>query len=288
MITFGQLQTRYLDLTKDASSTNTTRGQNRINEVNQSIISMEDWRFLDKDRTATSVASQQSYQLPADYGRLLGFWVVVGGVTYYPTEVNDIEYWQQLNSTSVLSDITTHFYIIEDAIYLYPKPSSTAVTIHLFYKQKAKQLSASDYTTGTISSTVGSKTVTGSGTTWTSAMAGRWIDISGRWYEISTASTTSITLVKYALDTVSGATYTLGELSPIPSEFHDLLLLGPVASFYDFKGDKNTYRLEYEKRLLMLSKRYKGGQKTNTQILRRVDRSRVSLSNPNNYPTGLS
>lgn len=288
MITFGQLQSRYLDLTKDSGSTNTTRGQNRINEVNQAIISMDDWRFLDKERTGTSVASQQSYQLPADLGRLMGFWVVVGGVTYYPTEVNDLEYWQNLNSTSVVSDITSHFYIIEDAIYLYPKPSSTGVTLHLFYKRKAKIMSASDYTTGTITSTVGSQTVTGSGTTWTSAMAGRYIDISGRFYEISTASTTSITLVKYALDAVSGDTYTLGEMSPIPSEFHDLLLLGSVASYYDFKGDKNTYRTEYEKRLLMFKNQYAGGQNTNTQVLRRADRNRVSLSNNNDYPQNLS
>lgn len=288
MITFGQLQSRYLDLTKDSSSTNTTRGQNRINEVNQAIISMKDWRFLDKERTVASVASQQSYQLPVDYGRLLGFWVVVGGVTYYPTEVNDMEYWQSLNSTSVSSNTTSHFYIIEDAIYLYPIPSSTAVTLHLFYKQKAKIMSASDYTTGTLSSTVNSRTVTGSGTTWTSAMAGRYIDIAGRFYEISTASSTSITLVKYALDTTSAATYTLGDISPIPSDFHDLLLLGSIASYYDFKGDKNTYRTEYEKRLLMLKNQYGGGQKTSTQVLRRVNRSRVSLNNPNDYPRNLS
>ena len=246
---------------------------------------MEDWRFLDKERTATSVASQQNYQLPADYGILHSIWTVVGGITYYPIEITDLEFWQNLNSTSVLSDISTYFTIIDDDIYLYPKPSSTAIAIHLFYKQNAQDMSASDYTTGTITSTVGSRTVTGSGTTWTSAMAGRWINIAGRWYEISVASTTSITLVKFALDTVSGATYTLGETSPIPQGFHDLILKGVVADYYDFKGDKNTYRTEYEKRLLMLIKQYGGGKKSSLQVLK--SRASGDFRNPNDYPVNL-
>lgn len=285
MLTYGQILSRYLNRTKDASSANSTRGNELINEVNQSIISMEDWRFLDKERTATSVASQQNYQLPADYGILHSIWTVVGGITYYPIEITDLEFWQNLNSTSVLSDISTYFTIIDDDIYLYPKPSSTAIAIHLFYKQNAQDMSASDYTTGTITSTVGSRTVTGSGTTWTSAMAGRWINIAGRWYEISVASTTSITLVKFALDTVSGATYTLGETSPIPQEFHDLILKGVVADYYDFKGDKNTYRTEYEKRLLMLIKQYGGGKKSSLQVLK--SRASGDFRNPNDYPVNL-
>lgn len=285
MLTYGQILSRYLNRTKDSSSANSTRGNELINEVNQSIISMEDWRFLDKERTATSVASQQNYQLPADYGILHSIWTVVGGITYYPIEITDLEFWQNLNSTSVLSDISTYFTIIDDDIYLYPKPSSTAIAIHLFYKQNAQDMSASDYTTGTITSTVGSRTVTGSGTTWTSAMAGRWINISGRWYEISVASTTSITLVKFALDTVSGATYTLGETSPIPQEFHDLILKGVVADYYDFKGDKNTYRTEYEKRLLMLIKQYGGGKKSSLQVLK--SRASGDFRNPNDYPVNL-
>ena len=285
MLTYGQILSRYLNRTKDSSSANSTRGNELINEVNQSIISMEDWRFLDKERTATSVASQQNYQLPADYGILHSIWTVVGGITYYPIEITDLEFWQNLNSTSVLSDISTYFTIIDDDIYLYPKPSSTAIAIHLFYKQNAQDMSASDYTTGTITSTVGSRTVTGSGTTWTSAMAGRWINISGRWYEISVASTTSITLVKFALDTVSGATYTLGETSPIPQEFHDLILKGVVADYYDFKADKNTYRTEYEKRLLMLIKQYGGGKKSSLQVLK--SRASGDFRNPNDYPVNL-
>ena len=288
-ITYGQLETRYLDLTKDDSTTNTTRAEERINEINNEILSLRDWYFMEKERTTASVADQQEYQLPVDYNRLLDTWVVVGGVTYYPEEITDTELWQYLNSTTVSSDITTQFIILDKYIYYYPIFSSTDATIHLFYRRKAKHLSADDYTTGTISTTAGSQTVTGSGTSWTSAMVGRHMQVDGYWYEISAVgTTTSITLAEPALVSVSGDTYTIGELSPIPEEFHDLLLKGSVAAYYDYKGDTNPYRAEYEKRLALFVQQYGSRKKTAKQVIRRNDRYRVGLRNPNDYPTGLS
>lgn len=69
------------------------------------------------------------------------------------------------------------------------------------------------YTTGTLSVNQGSTTVTGSGTTWTSAMIGRQIFISNRWYVIANVgSTTSITLATAFADAnVSGGTYRIAD-----------------------------------------------------------------------------
>lgn len=67
------------------------------------------------------------------------------------------------------------------------------------------------YTTGTVAATQDSATITGSGTTFTSAMVGRLIIIStdDNWYEISAyVSATEITLASnYTGATVSGKTY---------------------------------------------------------------------------------
>lgn len=288
MITFGQQKTRFHDIAKTDSSVTVddNRAERMINDVNQSIIGMEDWYFLEKERTTSFVADQNEYQLPADYGRMKAVWVDIDDTLYSLEEVVDLDYWQDLNSTSASSDITERFLILEDSIRLYPTPSSTSGTLHMVYRQKDKDMSADDYTTGTIAATAGSLTVTGSATSWTSAMAGRFIEINGRWYEIDSASATSITLVKYALDTVSGESYTIGEASAIPDEFHDLLWKGAVADFYDFKGEQNPWRRKYEQRLLMFIRRYGSGQKTTGQVLRRTGRSRSV--NPNDYPTGLS
>src|SRR4030065_2671537 len=106
MITFDELKSRYMDKTKDSSSTNETRGEELINEYQGRIIGLRNFGFMEKESTPASVASQQAYQLPVDSETILGFWVVVGGVTYYPEEVHDVEYWQQLNRTSVSADIT--------------------------------------------------------------------------------------------------------------------------------------------------------------------------------------
>lgn len=67
------------------------------------------------------------------------------------------------------------------------------------------------YSTGTVAVNKGSTTVTGTGTTWTTAMIGRQIFISNRWYVIAAVTPdTSITLAtNFADANVSGAAYVI-------------------------------------------------------------------------------
>lgn len=288
-LTFNETYDRVTDITNDSTTTGVARAKDLVNEVNQSITALRDWYFLNKERTATSVASQNNYQVPGDYGRLVSIWTVVGGVTYYPKQVFDMEYWQYLNSSAVTSDITTHFYIFENNIYLYPTPASTDISIHIFYRRKAIEMTQDDYSTGTISVSAGSTGITGSGTTFTSAMVGRYIQINGIYYEIASYTNgTSIDIVRPSIAAASGATFNLGEMSPIPSEFHDMIWKGAVADYYDFKGDSNPWRVNFEKRLALLISRYGGGQDTSGQVIRRSNRSTGEIRNPNDYPSGLS
>lgn len=84
------------------------------------------------------------------------------------------------------------------------------------FTQRSTRLSlAVPYTTGTVSVSAGGTAVTGSGTTFTSAMVGRFIRFAGEaeQYEITAfSSTTAITIETY-LGTVaqSGATYVISE-----------------------------------------------------------------------------
>jgi hypothetical protein len=81
--------------------------------------------------------------------------------------------------------------------------------------QKYRGSTNANYTTGTISVTNGSATVTGSGTSWstaTNAEAGEYIKLpDGKWYRIiSVGSNTSITIeLSYQGSTLSGQTYTI-------------------------------------------------------------------------------
>lgn len=71
------------------------------------------------------------------------------------------------------------------------------------------------YNTGTVSINDGDSTVTGSGTTFTSAMVGRYIYLDGRWYLISAfTSTTSIDIdTPYGGDNLAGSTYTIAAIN---------------------------------------------------------------------------
>lgn len=71
-------------------------------------------------------------------------------------------------------------------------------------------LGSNNYSTGSVSVTFGATTVTGSGTSWTSAMVGRNILLSGEWYPISSVNVGAQTLevgLAYGDTTLTNATY---------------------------------------------------------------------------------
>lgn len=80
-------------------------------------------------------------------------------------------------------------------------------------KKESVITTVAEYTTGTVTVTNGFATVTGSGTAFTSAMAGRKfaLSLSGPWYRITSRdSDTQLTLARvYQETTASGSTYTV-------------------------------------------------------------------------------
>lgn len=80
-----------------------------------------------------------------------------------------------------------------------------------FWESEGSLSFPAQYSTGTLSVTNGSPTVTGSGTTWTAAMVGRQIRIGTSQYTITArASNTSITIDRnWATDSDSGLSYTI-------------------------------------------------------------------------------
>lgn len=124
--------------------------------------------------------------------------------------------------------------------------------------QKYRGSTNSNYTTGTISVTNGSATVTGSGTSWntsTNAVAGEYIKLpDGKWYRIlSIASDTSLTIeTSYQGSTQSGQNYTVspwGEVQgSINSSAAPASLVRPTPDFIEthqnrvFTLDGNTLR----------------------------------------------
>lgn len=102
-----------------------------------------------------------------------------------------------------------------------------------YWKQKIGYFqTALIYSTGTLTATNNSRTITGSGTTWDSTMVGRFIRLDGDidWYEIiAVGSTTSLTLrYPYMRATASGKAYKIWKkyywLYPDVEELIDLYI----------------------------------------------------------------
>lgn len=237
-------------LTGDSSSVNLTTMDTLHNEAIREVIVSKPWGFRQKSKTISTVASQQFYNLPADCGKVLNATVLIGSTRYTPHRIKTREDWDMLNQTSsVTSNTPEYYFVYAKTVGFYPKPSSaTSDAITVNYEREVKDLSIADYTTGTITSIANSATtVTGSGTTWTAQMAGRYIRITdsntantgdGYWYEISSVtSATVLELVSpYNGTSISAGTaaYAIGQTSIIPEDHQMTPIYRAVENYFSY------------------------------------------------------
>lgn len=220
-------------LTADNSSANLTIMDTLHNEAIRGVISTKQWGYRQKSVTfATETANL--HQLPADFGGIVNVTVTIGSTKYSPYQVLTNEEWDVLTqSTATTSNTPEAYFIFGKTLSFYPAPSSaTANAVALKYNREQKDLSVADYSTGSIVSVANLGTaVVGTGTTWTSQMAGRYIRITdsntantgdGYWYEIaSVTSATALTLVApYNGTAIAAGTapYVIGQVSIIPED----------------------------------------------------------------------
>lgn len=176
--------------------------------------------------------------LPHDIDLIESVMVRVDDTEYTPKPSPSRNHWDELNTVETTSDFPQWWFVQEGKIAFWPRQSNDGNRIFITGKVRVPDLNIADYTTGTIDViTNGSVAVTGSGTSWTKSMAGRWIRVThsntdassgdGEWYEIaSVASSTSLTLVRpyggRSLTTGAAAAYTIGQMPLLPEAFHDL------------------------------------------------------------------
>ena len=219
-----------------------------------------------------SPSGVQFYDLPNDYDQLVSSTITVGSNIYTPKEAPTREFWDNLNITTYNSNYPEWYFIFAGQIGFWPTPSTADQTITYSYDQLIKDLSIADYTTGTLSVTSGAVAVTGSGTTWTIAMIGRWLKITptdsattsgdGFWYQVSSVeSTTALTLTKpYSGATVTGGAYTLGQVSFLPDPYQDIPVYWAAHIYYSSVQPDlqraNNYLMIYEKLHKSLKEEY--------------------------------
>lgn len=245
MMSFETIYEQVQQLANDSSTAATTLIKNLVNQTQGVLLALRK-DITEGSATDTTVASQQAYYLPYNYGKMILATVTVGSIIYPMREIEDDVLWRQLNArgTSFTSNIPQFFYIFNDQIYIYPTPSSASNTITMYYHKIVKDMTADDYVTGTITTLANAGTaVTGSSTVWTALMVGRFLRVTndGFWYEIaSRTSNTAIALKKKFQGTAISAgsdAYIIGEMSLIPENYNDLLVWRPTAIYYQQKGE---------------------------------------------------
>ena len=245
MKSFEEIYTDYKNITETTTTANETRGKKYINDTQRKVLAYMNWPFLEFTDTKDSVDGQNYYQLPATMRKLTSVVVTVGSVNYRPKPVESSEFWEYLQSLSTSeSDVSQYFYREGNLVKIYPTPASDGNTITMRGRKRWKDLSLDDYDTGTIvTATNGDETIVGDSTVWTGLKptGGQWIRIDPttgdyQWYEIdSITDDTNIELIKtYEGTSISSGTetYTIGEFSIIPSEYHDLLLWRACAIYF--------------------------------------------------------
>lgn len=227
-------------------------------------------RFLEATKDMSTVASQESYQIPNGFRKLIDLQIYSESTAsstatiYTPEMVFDPTKWklvQQYRYGS--SDVPYFTYVENQKYYIQPIPSTTGNLIRLRGRLQTRDLSIADYTTGTIVSIAnGGTAVVGSGTTWTEDMVGRYIKITettpanggdGFWYQIgSYTSATSIGLLKpYEGTSISAgsAAYTIGQTSVIPAAYDIGIVYRATALFWQNVPDlerAKTYWTQYD------------------------------------------
>lgn len=261
----------YKSLTQNQTTENETLGAQLINDSIRTVCNMRGgrWPWLEATTTVDTVASQDYITIPNGVEKIADLYVRVGDqptdVIYMPVAIFDSQKWKLVIASRLAEGDVTLFYYPMPAsskIFFAPTPATTGNEVHIRYRKKLRDLSIADYTTGSIVSIAnGAKAVVGSGTTWTTSMAGRYIRITesntdnkgdGQWYEIaSVGSATTLTLVAPYEGTsiaVGTAAYTIGQMSVIPEPYDTAPLYRAVALYWQSKDSKRyeQYMRQYD------------------------------------------
>lgn len=293
MKSFQTLYTLYTSITNNTSSTNTTLGKQLINDTHRLALRSMEQYLLEKSATATTTASTQFYNLPNDYDKLIDVTITVGSYIYRPRQVVNRKDWDSINQTTYTSDIPQVFYIYNGQVGFYPTPASSSNTITFLYQKKVKDMTADDYTTGTVTTLAnGGTALTASGTTFTAAMTNRYIRITsdGFWYPISAfLTTTTLTLGRAFQGTAIAAgseAFTIGELPTLPETYQDMLVWKPCATYFKQQNDlvrarefDAMYQVEFDRM------RADYASKSDDVALDQIDYMRIE--NPNSFPRSI-
>src|SRR3990167_9077369 len=227
--------------------------------------------------------------------------ITVGSQKFPMDTVNSQARWNWLNTLTFTGSIPEFIFPRRDDFGIWPIPSGSN-TITFDYHMRDRNLTTADYTTGSVAVTQNSATVTGTDTTFTANMVGRWFQVTTNtadsyWYRVTSYTSATVITLESVYEGASGSTlsYIVGESPEIPEEGHILLSQGVTSDwfagpgqdiekgtwwnnvFWTGDGNKNSREIsDTNGGLLGLKKRY--GMRSSSRVIKR-DRNQYSSNN---------
>ena len=247
--TFTQIISEVQSGTQNNSAAETILFKRDANVATQRFKSVMTRAWSRIAKKANIVADQQDYQLPRSVLRPTGVDYLYGDAYVPLIEIGSEQTWNQLNAVPSVGIGTPRFFFPKgkDVISIYPIPS-TAVTegLRVYYEPKQPRMIADDLTTGTVTVTQGSTTITHSAAGFTEAMVGRFFyttdGTDGNDYQVvGYVDTSTLTLENFYEGTSgAGKSFVLGVVPDIPDEYHPAVTDYCFARFYLRRGDRRA------------------------------------------------
>ncbi len=277
---------------------NISWGMEMVNDAIRYLVTK--YYMNERSYTTTTVTGTQFYNLPPQVKKLINVTISIGSVLWQPKECPTRQMWDSLNVITFTQDFPSHFFVYNGKVGIWPIPASNGNTMTFNYKTRITDLSQADYTTGTVAITTNTTAVTGSGTTWTKAMAeGGWIRVShsatdaangdNQWYEIDSITDATHLVLKnnYTGATLTGGSYTIGQVSILPEDYQDLPLYRMGVIYYTTRFPDATraglYQKLWDEGLAKLNEEF--GSKTSSVVLPDTNEP---IQNPNLFVRTVS
>ncbi len=297
MLTFSDQQNLFQQITQDYSVAGLTIAKRDINEGGAMFLNRLGRKFNKEYLTTNLIANRQYYQTNSGTLRISEIRCLNGTNYYTPELITSEEEWNDRNSISTTGNYPTHYYIRGfNEVGLYPIPS-TAVTngMVISHEPQHVDLTQDDYTSGTVTVSNASVTVTHSAAGFTQGMVGRWLQVTdgtdGKWYRIGSFTSTSVVSLENYYEGISGAgrSFRIGEVMKIPNAYQDAAVYYACDRFYQTQNDQKTaqaYELRFNMKVKSAKETY--GRSTSRMGVKSRRSSRqptwLDLTGPIQYP----
>jgi len=300
-LTFNSQYSQAQDICSDDSAGTLTTLKREINVGTGILLHQLSQYIYEQERTLTSVASQQSYELPVRTIRVNTVTYTSGSIPYVLTEITDRFEWDRINeTTSTTSTYPEYYYVDKNKIHFFPTPSTADDTITLLTEERFREMTLADYTTGTITTLANAgTTVTGDSTAWSTATnirADGWFKVTndGNWYQISSITDADTLVLKkgYEGTAIAAGTdaYTIGEQAlGAYEDLHILPVCYALSQFYAIRrdqGNETKYLTLWNNGLAQANETY--ANKNASDVLPSRRRRHNDYGRANRYPINVT